>query len=58
MRDYKKRINFSITKYNPIYRNEFGHYQHDEWTSISDIGKSFEKMKPEIIISESYSYNK
>jgi hypothetical protein len=42
MRNYKKRINFSITKYNPIYRNEYGHYQHDDWTSISDIGKTFE----------------
>ena len=38
MKKYKRRIKFPITKYNPIYRNEKGHYLKDEWTSISDIG--------------------
>jgi hypothetical protein len=31
-----------ITKYNPKFRNELGHYQKKEWTSVSDIGKIFE----------------
>jgi len=35
--DYQWRI----TKYNPAYRNAEGHYLRDEWTSASDIGKSF-----------------
>jgi hypothetical protein len=39
---YNKRAVVSITKYNPIYRNEFGFYQKDEWTSISDVGKQYE----------------
>ncbi len=30
---------FQITKYNPKYRNELGHYLKDEWTDFSDIGK-------------------
>ncbi len=38
MKKYKKHIKIPITKYNPIYRNELGHYLKDEWTSISDIG--------------------
>ena len=32
---------FRITKYNPLFRNEFGEYIRDEWTSIYDIGKKF-----------------
>ncbi len=35
--DYQWRI----TKYNPAYRNAEGHYLRDEWTSASEIGKSF-----------------
>jgi len=35
---YKKRRYISITKYNPIYRNDLGHFKNDEWTSYSDIG--------------------
>jgi hypothetical protein len=31
-----------ITKYNPIYRDINGRYLKNEWTSISDIGKSYE----------------
>ena len=30
--------NYRISKYNPIFRNEKGHYPQDEWTSSSDIG--------------------
>jgi hypothetical protein len=33
---------YRITKYNPTYRNNEGHYTIDEWTSISDIGKSYD----------------
>lgn len=36
-----KTKKFSITKYNPIFRNELGHYQRDEWTAFSDIGLVF-----------------
>ncbi len=32
---------YQITKYNPVYRNRYGIYLMDEWTSISDIGKTF-----------------
>ena len=32
---------YRVTKYDPKKRNENGHYQADEWTSISDIGKVF-----------------
>lgn len=35
-------ICFQISKYNPIYRDEQGRYQRDEWTDFSDIGKEFE----------------
>lgn len=33
---------YRITKYNPVFGNEFGYYDRSEWTSISDIGKSFD----------------
>lgn len=32
---------YRVTKYNPIYRNERGAFLNDDWTSVSDIGKSF-----------------
>ncbi len=32
---------YRITKYNPKYRDENGRFLQDDWTSISDIGKSF-----------------
>lgn len=35
-------ISWRITKYNPIYRDEKGVYQKDEWTSCNDIGKAYE----------------
>jgi hypothetical protein len=31
----------SVTKYNPKYRNEKGRYLKKDWTSISDIGRSY-----------------
>lgn len=39
MRDYR------ITKYNPINRNENGHYLIDEWTGPEQIGKAFNGVK-------------
>jgi hypothetical protein len=38
---------YSITKYNPIYRDEDGCYTLDEWTAISDIGRTFNNGKLE-----------
>lgn len=35
----------SVTKYNPIYRDEQGVYLRDEWTDYSDIEKKFEGNK-------------
>lgn len=32
---------YEIVKYNPAFYNEDGVYCKDEWTSVSDIGKSF-----------------
>ena len=32
---------YRITKYNPCNRDEAGRYLVDEWTSVSDVGKSF-----------------
>jgi len=31
-----------ITKYNPAFRDERGAYLKDEWTGVSDVGKSFD----------------
>ena len=35
-------FNWRITKYNPLLRDELGNYTKNEWTSFSDIGKSYE----------------
>jgi hypothetical protein len=35
------RYKYRLTKYDPKNRNELGHYLVDEWTSVSDVGKSF-----------------
>lgn len=32
---------FRITKYNPVYRNASGAYTRDDWTSYSDIGRTY-----------------
>lgn len=44
-------MNYRITKYNPEFRDENGFYKKDEWTSISDIGKKFNKI---ILTKEEY----
>ncbi|MDJ1484427.1 hypothetical protein QNI16_28270 [Cytophagaceae bacterium YF14B1] len=36
-------LEWRISKYNPIYRNENGAYTKDEWTSYSDIGRIYEE---------------
>jgi len=33
---------YRITKYDPKYRNSVGFFLNDDWTSISDIGKTFD----------------
>lgn len=33
---------FRVTKYNPSYRNDHGHFMRDDWISYGDIGKTFE----------------
>jgi hypothetical protein len=33
---------YRVTKYNPKYRDKEGAFTKDDWTSISDIGKTFE----------------
>lgn len=40
-----------ITKYNPAFRDERGAYLKDEWTSLSDVGKSFDW---EVLTFEAY----
>src|SRR5690349_7280311 len=40
-----------ITKYNPVFRDEKGTYQKDEWTAFSDIGKAY---NGEILTFEEY----
>lgn len=40
-----------VTKYNPKYRNELGHYKKDEWIAIGDIGNEFEGT---ILTAEEY----
>jgi hypothetical protein len=33
---------YRVCKYDPAFRDENGAYQRDEWTSVSDIGRSFD----------------
>lgn len=35
-------MKYEIAKYNPIYYDMEGYYNHDEWTNICDVGKSYE----------------
>ena len=42
---------YRITKYDPLNRNEQGHYLYDHWTEFSDIGKTLEG---EIVTIEKY----
>ena len=34
-------LQWRVTKYDPARRNAKGHYPLDEWTSVSEIGKTF-----------------
>ncbi len=34
-------FHYRVTKYDPLLRNEYGHFLAEDWTSISDIGKAF-----------------
>jgi hypothetical protein len=42
---------YRITKYDPLNRNDQGHYLYDHWTEFSDIGKTLEG---EIVTIEKY----
>ena len=42
---------FRVTKYDPAYRDSSGVYRRSEWTSISDVGRSFTGM---ILTAEEY----
>jgi hypothetical protein len=33
---------YRVTKYDPAYRDASGTYTRDEWTSVTDIGRSFQ----------------
>jgi hypothetical protein len=44
MRQYIKRRNISITKYNPADRNSLGYFNVGDWTSYSDIGKLYNNI--------------
>ena len=37
-----------VTKYNPRFRNRKGYYQIEDWTSVSDIGKTFGGRRLEV----------
>ncbi len=45
-----------VTKYNPVNRDDVGIYLLDEWTSFSDIGKSYQGVK--LTISEYVKFEK
>jgi hypothetical protein len=33
---------YNISKYNPAFRDERGRYMKEDWTAISDVGKTFD----------------
>ena len=35
-------FSWRITKYNPVFRNSSGAYLKNDWTSVADIGKTFD----------------
>lgn len=59
MRNYSRRKKTPITKYNPKFRNKLGHYEKEEWTSFSDLGKVYEgklfKLKDYLKIEKLYA---
>ncbi len=50
-----------ITKYDPSLRNSHGHYLIDEWTSFSDIGKTYGgktlTYEKDLLVESAYSYS-
>ena len=40
--EVSRLLQFRITKYDPGQRNASGHYLRREWTSVGDIGRSFD----------------
>jgi hypothetical protein len=46
--DAPLKYSYRVTKYNPLYRDPRGFYLREEWTSVSDIGKTFcgKKLTP------------
>jgi hypothetical protein len=47
---------YRITKYNPMFRDSTGAYKKPDWTSMSDIGRSFDGVtlrKEEYLATES-----
>jgi hypothetical protein len=34
-------LEYRVTKYNPAFRDSTGAYTRDEWTAVSDVGRSF-----------------
>jgi len=41
---------YTISKYNPLYRDKNGRYLKEDWTAISDIGKVFDGT--ELIVND------
>jgi hypothetical protein len=39
---------YRVCKYDPALRDENGFYQRDEWTSVSDIGRSFDGVELDV----------
>lgn len=35
---------YRISKYNPLFRNDEGHYTKNEWTEFTDIGKIYDNI--------------
>ena len=46
-------IKYRISKYNPKFRDDDGVYLKNEWTSMSDIGKTFDGK---VFVKQEYEY--
>lgn len=51
MTDHWRYTAASVTKYNPLFRNEQGHYLKHEWIGFGQIGETFEG---ELLTLDSY----
>jgi hypothetical protein len=51
MNDNWRYTAFSVTKYNPVFRNEKGHYMKHAWIGFGQIGEIFEG---EVLTLDSY----